>query len=144
YRGRYFFADNANGRIWTLQPTPERDAIERGSRRDVGRADGFVVDLDVGPDTALYLAVMRIPPDESKILRIAPKAPRACDAAAAASSARGAASAVAPSPSSEVRGSSGDAFGDRPRKSRRKLTFAIIAAFALLVAAGLVLTGRRS
>ncbi len=133
YRDRYFFADNANGRIWSLQPTPKRDGIVRGSRRDIGQATGFVVDMDIGKDGGLYLVVMRIPPEESKVLRIAPKVPHACEAIAAP--AAGNASATPRHvPSAPL----------RSRPSRRKVVFAVIAAFALLVAAGLVLTGRKS
>jgi glucose/arabinose dehydrogenase len=152
YRGRYFFADNNNGRMWSLEPTPARDGIVPGSRKDFGKADGFVVDLDMGVDGALYAAVMRIPPDESKILRIAPKVPRDCERAAAAAGA-GSAGTAAAAPSSSATpsdtysprsSSSGEGYGaSANRRSRRKLAFAIIAAFALLVAAGLVLTGRK-
>jgi glucose/arabinose dehydrogenase len=78
YRGKYFFGDNANGRLWTLEPTPARDGIVRGSRRDFGDVTGFAVDFEVGPDAALYVAVMRIPPEQSKVVRIAPRVLRAC------------------------------------------------------------------
>lgn len=78
YRGRYFFGDNANGRIWSLEPTPGRDGIVAGSRRDVGQLPGFVVDMDVGPDAGLYLTVMRIPPDDGRVYRLVPRVPRAC------------------------------------------------------------------
>jgi glucose/arabinose dehydrogenase len=150
FRGRYYFADNNNGRIWSLQPSPARDGIVRGSRRDVGKADGFVVDMDVGLDGALYATVMRIPPDDSKVLRIFPKAPRACAGAPAGSGSAdspsaapsGSATAARVSPRSSP--SADDGFATSSRRSRKKLTFAIIAAFALLVAAGLVLTGRKS
>jgi glucose/arabinose dehydrogenase len=73
FRGKYLFADNANGRIWTVTPTPDRQGIVPGSRRDVGQIDGFIVDLDVGPDAALYASVMRIPPEPSVVLRLAPR-----------------------------------------------------------------------
>lgn len=84
FRGRYFFGDNANGRIWSLQPTANRDGIVPSSRKDVGQVTGFVVDMDQGPDAALYLTVMRIPPDSGKVLRLAPRTPRACEGAEAA------------------------------------------------------------
>ncbi len=149
YRGRYFFGDNANGRIWSLEPTAARDGIVPGSRKDVGKADGFVVDMDMGTDGALYVAVMRIPPEESKVLRIAPREPRTCEGGAAGSAV--AAASGTPSPASSLHSthapsspaSSGDSFGTGSRRSRRKLAFAVIAAFALLVAAGLVLSGRK-
>ncbi|MBM4362714.1 MAG: PQQ-dependent sugar dehydrogenase [Deltaproteobacteria bacterium] len=77
-RGRYYFADNANGRIWSVQPTPDRLGVVPGSRQDIGALDGFVVDLEVGGDGALYAALMRIPPADGKVVRIAPRTPRAC------------------------------------------------------------------
>jgi glucose/arabinose dehydrogenase len=80
FRGRYYFGDNANGRIWSLEPTAARDGVVPGSRRDVGQLNGFVVDLDVGPDAGLYLAVMRIPPEESVVFRMAPRVPGRCAA----------------------------------------------------------------
>lgn len=139
YRGRYFFADNANGRIWSLEPTPDRGGIVKGSRRDVGQATGFVVDMDLGPDGALYLAVMRIPPEPSKILRLAPRAPRACSAA------DGLAAPMPPRASHAVsRGEPGARMApEHFRPSRRRLVFAAIAAFALLAAAALVVTESR-
>jgi len=153
YRGRYFFGDNANGRMWSVEPTPDRDGVVQGSRKDFGKADGFVVDMDHGGDGALYATVMRIPPDESKVLRIALKTLRECEPGVAGSAS--AAGGATPAPSSSAapvvqytpRSSSSDSYGNgygtKTRRSRRKLAFAIIAAFALLVAAGLVLTGRK-
>ncbi|HEX4337405.1 MAG TPA: PQQ-dependent sugar dehydrogenase [Polyangiaceae bacterium] len=176
YRGRYFFGDNANGKLWSLEPNVARDGIVAGSRKDVGKADGFVVDMDLGSDASLYVTVMRIPPEESKVIRITPKVQRACEggspgggkgngsaaagsssAAAAGSGTPSASSSASPSAMSSATGtghytqvsssssssSSGDSYGGGSRRSRRKLAFAIIAAFALLVAAGLVLTGRK-
>jgi glucose/arabinose dehydrogenase len=78
FRGKYFFADNANGRIWAVTPTPDRAGIVAGSREDIGQVEGFVVDLDLGADAALYATVMRIPPAKSVVLRIAPKELAAC------------------------------------------------------------------
>jgi glucose/arabinose dehydrogenase len=136
YRGRYFFGDNANGRLWTLEPTPERDGIVKGSRKDVGQVNGFVVDMDVGPDGALYAAVMQIPPEESRVVRIAPKVPRVCSADG--SVAPPAASAIAtPKPATEVLSPM------PPRRRGTRFAFLAIAAFALLVAAALVVSGSR-
>jgi glucose/arabinose dehydrogenase len=80
FRGKYFFADNANGRIWTVTPTADRTGIVPGSRMDFGQVGGFIVDLDAGDDAALYLTVMKIPPEKSVVLRIAPKQLESCGA----------------------------------------------------------------
>jgi glucose/arabinose dehydrogenase len=136
YRGRYFFADNANGRIWSLQPTPERDGIVPGSRKDVGQANGFVVDMDQGPDGALYLAVMRIPPEESKVLRLAPREARACSTEIAAGTPAPAVAPAAKTGASPERTL-------HSRSSHRRRVAAAIAVFALLVAAGVALTEAR-
>lgn len=133
YRGRYFFADNANGRIWTLEPTPARDGIVKGSRHDIGQVNGFVVDLELGPDGALYLAIMRIPPEESRIIRIAPKVPRACNADGTASPA--AARPVERSKSPELLSPM------HPKRRGRRFAFLAIAALALLIAAALIVRG---
>ena len=89
YRHQYYFGDNANGRVWTLTPTSDRRGVVSGSRRDFGRVDGFVVDSEVGPDGALYVAVMSVPPGVSRIVRIAPRAPVPCETASAVGSAAG-------------------------------------------------------
>jgi glucose/arabinose dehydrogenase len=138
FRGRYYFADNANGRIWSLQPTPGRDAVVKGSRRDVGQADGFVVDMDPGPDGAMYLAVMRIPPDDSKVIRIAPKSPRLCttDTATPPAFAMTATPRVTKSPKLITLG--------HTRRARRRVMFGAIAAFALIAAVALALTDSRA
>ncbi len=94
--------------------------------------------MDTGPDGALYLAVMRIPPDASKVLRIAPKVPRRCGEAAASQAAITAGSgALAPVVA-------GTPPVSQARRSRRRLVFGAIAALALLVAAGIALSSRSS
>jgi ferric-dicitrate binding protein FerR (iron transport regulator) len=95
--------------------------------------NGFVVDLDPGPDGALYAAVMRIPPEESRIVRIAPKVWRACNAEAAA-----AASAARPL----ERPRSADLLSPtHPKRRGRRYAFLAIAALALLIAAALIVRG---
>lgn len=98
-RGRYYFGDNANGRIWSVEPTPDRLGVVTGSRRDIGTLDGFVVDLEVGGDGALYAALMRIPPADGKVVRIAPRVPRGCAPSELSASPRRSAEAKAPAAS---------------------------------------------
>ena len=52
--------------------TRERDLVQsvRHSRRDFGQVTGFAVDFEMGPDAAVYVAVMRIPPEPSKVVNI--------------------------------------------------------------------------
>lgn len=78
FRGRYYFGDNANGKLWSLQPNGARDGVLPGSRLDVGQVNGFVVDFDMGPDAGLYFAVMRIPPEESVVFRMSPRVLGTC------------------------------------------------------------------
>lgn len=129
YRGKYFFGDNANGRLWTLEPTPARDGVVPHSRRDLGQVNGFAVDFEMGPDAALYVAVMRIPPEASKVVRIAPKRLQSCPSE----------SVVAPrvnsAPEAERTASS-------PRR-RRAVLMALIAV-AVFAAAGLLASRKRS
>lgn len=66
-RGLYLFGDNANGRLWTLTPTVARDGIVPGSRREIGRITGMPVSFKVGPDGAVYVAVL-----PGRIVRITP------------------------------------------------------------------------
>jgi glucose/arabinose dehydrogenase len=67
-RGRYLFADNVNGRVWTLELDAARQAVLPGSRREVLRLPGSPVSLRTGPDGLVYAAllsgrVMRISAD---------------------------------------------------------------------------------
>ncbi|HVU00358.1 MAG TPA: PQQ-dependent sugar dehydrogenase [Polyangiaceae bacterium] len=130
FRGKYFFGDNANGKIWTLEPTPARDSVVPGSRKDVGQVNGFLVDFDLGPDGALYAAVMRIPPEESKIVRLAPKVFGSCDAPVPP------AAPVVNSPPPEVHPANAG-------MSLRKKFFGLVALIALATAATLVITQSR-
>jgi glucose/arabinose dehydrogenase len=69
-RGRYYFADNANGRVWSVAVTAARDGVVAGSRREVARIQGGgPVSLRLGPDGDLYVAVL-----PGRIVRLAPAA----------------------------------------------------------------------
>jgi glucose/arabinose dehydrogenase len=58
-RGRYYFGDNANGRLWSVAVDPARTSVLSGSRREVARlAGGAPVSMRVGPDGDLYVAVL--------------------------------------------------------------------------------------
>ncbi len=74
FRGLYFFADNANNAMWTLQPNTARDGIVAGSRKDFGSVSGGPVSMRTGPDGALYVASL----GGGKISRFAPKTPLSC------------------------------------------------------------------
>jgi glucose/arabinose dehydrogenase len=77
FRGRYYFADNANGSLYALTPNATRDGIV-GGRVDVGSvAPDIPVALRTGPDGALYVAVFPAS-GTSRVVRIAPKAPVVC------------------------------------------------------------------
>jgi glucose/arabinose dehydrogenase len=70
-RGRYYFADNVNGRLWSLAVDATRAAVVPGSRRDVVRVtSGSPVSLRLGPDGDLYVAVL-----PGRIVKLAPAAP---------------------------------------------------------------------
>src|SRR5262249_22531156 len=78
YRGRYYFADNANGRLFAVTPNASRDGVVAGSRIDIGDVDpDLPVTLRTGNDGALYVAVFPAA-TVSRIVRIAPKAPVSC------------------------------------------------------------------
>lgn len=67
-RGRYLFADNVNGRVWTLEVDAARTGVVAGSRREVGRiSGGGPVSLRVGPDGDVYAAVL-----PGRVVRISP------------------------------------------------------------------------
>jgi MYXO-CTERM domain-containing protein len=74
FRGLYFFADNANNALWTLQPNTARDGIVAGSRKDFGSVSGGPVSMRTGPDGALYVASL----GGGRIARFAPKTPVSC------------------------------------------------------------------
>lgn len=130
HRGRYYFGDNANGRLWTLEPTPARDGVVAGSRRDFGQVTGFAVDFETGPDSALYVAVMRIPPDDSKVVRIVPKVLETCPKEAAA-------------PEHLGSGRTDQASERSVRTKRRRTALAAAVAFMVLSALALALTANK-
>ncbi len=69
-RGRYYFADNVNGRLWSVAVDAARTAVVPGSRRDVVQVQGgSPVSLRLGPDGNLYVAVL-----PGRIARLAPSA----------------------------------------------------------------------
>jgi glucose/arabinose dehydrogenase len=65
--GGYVFGDNVNGRIWTVELTGDRRGVVPGSRRELAVAAGAPVSFRVGPDGAVYVAVL-----PGEILRISP------------------------------------------------------------------------
>jgi glucose/arabinose dehydrogenase len=77
YRGRYLFADNANGRVWTVALDAARSTVIAGSRRDFARlSSGIPVSIRLGPDGDPYLALF--PGGSGRIVRIEPAHPAAC------------------------------------------------------------------
>jgi glucose/arabinose dehydrogenase len=66
--GLYLFGDNANGRLWTLTPNAARDGFVPGSRREIGRVQGMPVSFRVGPDGAVYAAIL-----PGRVVRIRPR-----------------------------------------------------------------------
>jgi len=76
-RGRYYFADNVNGRLFSVAVDPARASLVAGSRREVAQVQGGgPVSLRLGPDGDLYVAVL-----PGRIARLAPAAPGAAGAA---------------------------------------------------------------
>jgi uncharacterized protein (TIGR03382 family) len=74
FRGLYFFADNANNSMWTIQPNTARDGIVAGSRKNFGSVSNGPVSMRTGPDGALYVASL----GDGRIARFAPKTPVSC------------------------------------------------------------------
>lgn len=75
FRGRYFFGDYTNTWIATLDVTPARDGVVKGSRKMFIKTEGGPVHITVGPDGALYYAMLAT---EGKIQRVTPKNPVRC------------------------------------------------------------------
>lgn len=67
WQGHYLFADNANGRVWSLRLTADRRGVVAGSRREVGTIGGSPVSIRPGPDGLLYVAVL-----SGRVVRIGP------------------------------------------------------------------------
>lgn len=70
-RLRYVFGDNANGRIWSLELTGDRQGVVPGSRREIVRVSGMPVSFRSGPDGDVYVAIL-----PGEILRISPAGAR--------------------------------------------------------------------
>jgi glucose/arabinose dehydrogenase len=70
-RGRYLFADNVNGRVWTLALDGSRTGVVAGSRREVLRLQGSPVSLRAGPDGLVYAVLI-----SGRIVRISAGAER--------------------------------------------------------------------
>ena len=70
-RRRYVFADNANGRLWSIELTADRRGVVPGTRREIAVARGMPVSLRVGPEGDVYVAVL-----PGEILRISPASGR--------------------------------------------------------------------
>jgi glucose/arabinose dehydrogenase len=67
-RGRYYFADNVNGHLYSLAVDPARASVVAGSRRQVAQVQGGIpVSLRLGPDGDLYVAVL-----PGRVARLAP------------------------------------------------------------------------
>ena len=75
FRGKFFFGDSENGRLWTVQPTEDRNDIVQDSQLDLGSSNNPVVHFGFGPDNALYYASLG---GQSRIVRIAPQNPIEC------------------------------------------------------------------
>lgn len=72
-RGRYYFADNVNGLLWSLGVDAARTSVVPGSRRQVAQVQGGIpVSLRLGPEGDLYVAIL-----PGRIARLAPAAPGA-------------------------------------------------------------------
>ncbi len=69
-RGRYYFADNVNGRVWSVAVDAARSSVVAGSRREVARVErGIPVSLRLGPEGDLYIAVL-----PGRVAKLAPAA----------------------------------------------------------------------
>ncbi len=67
-RGRYFFADNVTGQVWSVAVSADRLSVQPGSRREVVRVgSGAPVSLRLGPEGDLYIAVL-----PGRIVKLAP------------------------------------------------------------------------
>ena len=68
--GRYLFADNDNGRVWTLDLNADRTGVVPGSRREVARLDGSPVSLRIGPEGDVYVVLLA-----GTVARLTPSVP---------------------------------------------------------------------
>lgn len=69
-RGRYYFADNVNGRVFSVAVDAARGSVLAGSRRDVAQVQGGIpVSLRPGPEGDLYVAIL-----PGRVARLGPTA----------------------------------------------------------------------
>jgi glucose/arabinose dehydrogenase len=73
FRGLYYFADNATGAMWTVQPNGARDGVVAGSQKDFGSLGG-AVSMRPGPDGALYVASIG-----GRLIKFEPKTKVVCE-----------------------------------------------------------------
>lgn len=100
FRGRYVFGDYARNKLWTLDVNAQRDGVVPESRREFATLDYSPVDMEEGPDGALYVMGY-----EGFVMRISPKVPEVCGGSSSSaptsvgvsSSTESASSAAAPS-----------------------------------------------
>jgi glucose/arabinose dehydrogenase len=78
FRGKYFFGDNTGSWIATLDVNGERDGVVPDSRKMFAKTDGGPVHFAIGPDGALYYAVLG---QSGSIQRITPRTPERCSSA---------------------------------------------------------------
>ena len=79
YRGKYYFADNAHGTIYSLDVNADRSGVDPKSRKLVAQVDsgGMPVELTTGPDGSLYIAIYGYGAP-SRIVRLVPTTPNTC------------------------------------------------------------------
>jgi glucose/arabinose dehydrogenase len=73
WRGRYYFGDCGNGRIWSLSLNTARDGVTNPRADFASIAGGVPVSFRVGPEGDLYAVVL-----SGRIARVSPKVPQAC------------------------------------------------------------------
>ncbi len=81
YRGKYYFADNVKGTIYSLDVNADRSGVDATSRKVVAQLDSgsYPVEFTVGPDGSLYVAVYGYGAP-SRVVRIVPTTPNTCPA----------------------------------------------------------------
>jgi MYXO-CTERM domain-containing protein len=77
FRGRYYFSDNSNRNIYSVETTANRGGVVGGSRQNFATASGQPVHIAIGPDGALYWSVIA-GADSSYVTRAGPRNPEQC------------------------------------------------------------------
>ena len=72
-RGKFYFGDCSNGWIWNLAMNKDRTGIVPRSRQTFARVGGMIVDMDLEGDGSLYIGVLELPPEKSRIVKISPR-----------------------------------------------------------------------